>query len=99
MTRCPQCKREMRKMEFDAGYGVKVESMHCEKCGFNITQKDAMSKALKSIRERMSKEVKLVQVGTGIGIRIPNMITKALGLRKGREVLLEPEEKGIRVVV
>jgi hypothetical protein len=50
-------------------------------------------------KDKMSKEVKLVQVGTGIGIRIPNMITKALGLRKGREVLLEPEEKGIRVVV
>ena len=65
--KCTQCKSEMEKVQFDVGYGISVDSLHCEKCGFNITQDKKLKNALSTLREQMSKPVKLVRIGTGIG--------------------------------
>ena len=41
-NKCHKCKSELKKVVFDVGYGVNVESLHCERCGnlyFNTVQK------------------------------------------------------------
>jgi len=99
INKCPQCKLELRNVVFDVGYGVNVESLHCDKCGFNITKEDNLEKAISSLREQMSKEVKIIQVGNGLGLRFPNEIVKSFSLKKGEELVLKPETDGIKLIL
>ncbi|MBN1157521.1 hypothetical protein JXA85_07920 [Candidatus Woesearchaeota archaeon] len=96
---CPQCKSELKKVIFDVGYGVNVESLHCEKCGFNITNDNKLKKAISSLREQMAKEVKVIKVGTGLGVRFPNEVVKSFALKQGGDILMKPESDGIKLVV
>ena len=89
----------MKKVQFDIGYGVTVDSLHCQKCGFNLTQDKKLKNALGALREQMSKPVKLVRIGTGIGVRFSNEVVKNYGLKAGEKVLLKPEMNGIKFVV
>ncbi len=95
---CPQCKSNLEKVKFDVGYGIEVESLHCKKCGFNITDKNKLKTAIGSLREQMSKEVKIIKVGTGLGVRFPNELAKNYKLKKGEEITLRPEMDGIKLV-
>jgi len=95
---CPQCKALMQKMGYDIGYGIEVKSHHCQECGFNLTDDKQLQPALRALREKMQKEIKLVQVGNGIGIRIPNELAKSYKLKKGEPITLKPEDDGIKLV-
>lgn len=97
--KCPQCKCNLKKVIFDVGYGVDVESLHCEKCGFNITEDNKLEKAISSLKEQMTKEVKVIKVGNGLGIRFPNEMVKSFKLHKGEDLLLKPEVDGLKVIV
>lgn len=99
LKQCPQCKAQLEKVKFDVGYGIKVESLHCRSCGFNITENQKLKAAIGSLREQMSKEVKIIKVGMGLGIRFPNDIVKNYRLKKGEDIHLRPEADGIKVVV
>ena len=95
---CPKCKANLEKVKFEVGYGLEVESLHCKKCGFNITDSNKLKTAISSLRERMSKEIKIVKVGTGLGVRFPNEIVKSYKLKKGEEILLKPDAGGLKLV-
>lgn len=95
--KCPNCKNDMQKTFFDIGYGIKVMSNSCKRCGFNVTGKSTLNKAIGVLRERMKKEVKVIRVGDGLGIRFPNEFIKSYEIRKGNKLLVQPEEKGIKV--
>jgi|TARA_Y100000294_G_C8517677_1_gene321564 Zn ribbon nucleic-acid-binding protein len=95
---CPQCKTNLAKVKFDVGYGVKVDSLHCKKCGFNITDNNKLKSAINSLKEHMSKEIKIVKVGTGLGVRFPNEIVKSYRLKKGEEIILKPDVDGLKLV-
>ena len=99
VNKCPQCKSELGNVVFDIGYGINVESLHCNKCGFNITKDSKLKKAILSLREQMAKEVKVIKVGTSLGVRFPNEIVKNFDLKRGEEILLKPDEEGIKLVV
>ena len=96
--KCPECKSDMKKVKFDVGYGIEVDSLHCEKCGFNITDNKILNKALTSLRQQMTKEVKIIEVGTGLGIRFPNEIVKSFNLKRGKEIKVKPESDGLKLV-
>ena len=46
----------------------------------------------------MSKEIKIVKVGPGLGVRLPNEVVKSYKLKKGEEIVLKPEFDGIKLV-
>jgi hypothetical protein len=96
--KCPKCKANLEKVKFDVGYGIDVESFHCKRCGFNITEGDKLKNAIGSLREQMRKEIKIIKVGTGLGIRFPNEVVKSYNLRKGEEIILKPEFNGMKLV-
>ena len=96
--KCPSCKSIMEKVKFDIGYGIEADSLHCVNCGFNVTNDKVLNKALMSLREQMSKEVKVIEIGAGLGIRFPNEIVKNFKLRKGEEMLVKPEGKGLKLI-
>lgn len=89
----------MEKMKFDVGYGIEVESLHCSNCGFNITEDKKLKTAMSELRNQMSKEVKVVKIGTGLGVRLTNDIVKSYNLKQGENILLKPEVDGVKLVV
>ena len=97
--KCLQCKSIMENAKFDVGYGIEVESLHCKKCGHNVTDAKVMNRALLKLRKQMAKQVKIVRIGLGLGIRIPNELAKSFHLHKGETVLLQPEENAIKLIV
>ncbi|MFH1072366.1 MAG: AbrB/MazE/SpoVT family DNA-binding domain-containing protein [Nanoarchaeota archaeon] len=89
----------MEHVKYDIGYGLSVDSLHCKKCGFNITDSKQLKTAIGSLRKQMEKEVKIIKVGAGLGVRLPNNLVKSYRLKKGEDILLRPEEDGIKLVV
>ncbi|MDP7116389.1 MAG: AbrB/MazE/SpoVT family DNA-binding domain-containing protein [Candidatus Woesearchaeota archaeon] len=87
----------MKKVIFDLGYGVDVESFHCKKCGFNVTPDKKMKKALTSLRDQMKKEIKIIKIGDGLGVRFPNEIVKSYNIKKGGEITIKPVSDGIKL--
>jgi hypothetical protein len=88
----------MQEVIFDIGYGITIDSLHCRRCGHNTTIDKELKSAIGSLRAQIKREVKLIKVGEGIGLRLPNEIVKAYNLKKGAEILLQPEMNGIRIV-
>ena len=95
---CPQCLGAIEKTAFDVGYGVAIESSHCKSCGFTITDSKKLHQGLLLLRENMQKEVKVIRIGEGLGIRFPNDLVKNYHLHYGEEMILKPEVDGIKIV-
>ncbi|MBU1204130.1 MAG: hypothetical protein KKG60_03635 [Nanoarchaeota archaeon] len=96
--KCLNCHKNMKKTKFDIGYGIEVDSLHCEECGFNVTDDKVLNGALVSLKEQMAKEVKIIEIGNGIGIRFPNEIVKGMKLKRGREMIVRPEIDGLKLI-
>ena len=86
--RCNNCGNEMEKVKYDVGFGVEVDSYTCSNCHHNFTDEKVLDKAMEAMREKMAIKVKLLKVGTGVGIRLPNEVVKNMGLKTGEEVEL-----------
>lgn len=86
--KCNNCGNEMEKVNYDVGFGIRVDSYTCSNCHHNFTDEKMLDKAMEKLREKMAIRVKLLKVGTGVGIRIPNEIVKSMHLKTGKEVEL-----------
>jgi hypothetical protein len=95
---CPRCKIPLRSWSYDVGYGVVVPTKHCTRCQYNHADPDILNAALAKLRARMAKDVKLVAVGEGLGIRFPKEFVAQYSLEKGKKVTLKPGKKGVEVV-
>ena len=47
-----------------------------------ITEDNKLKKALSSLRKQMSKEVKVIEIGSGLGVRLPNEIVRNFSLNR-----------------
>lgn len=99
IMKCPQCKSKMDKKSFNIGYDISINSLHCKNCGFNITNNKELKPALIKLQKLMSKEVKVVRIGAGLGIRLSNDIIKGYRLKFGENVILKPEIDGVKVLI
>ena len=84
--KCSNCGNDMQKVKYDVGFGIFVDSYSCSNCRHNFTDENVLDKAMDKLREKMAIKVKLLKVGTGVGIRLPNEIVKNMGFKSGKEV-------------
>ena len=84
--KCGNCGEKMEKVKYDVGFGIVVDSFTCPNCHHNFTDEKILDEAMEKMRKRMAIRVKVLKVGTGIGIRIPNEVVQKLRLRSGQEV-------------
>ena len=96
--KCKQCGNKLKKMKFDIDYGIEVNSMNCDKCEFNVTPDNKMKNAIGLLREKMKKEVRIIQIGNGLRIRLTNNIVKNYNLKRGEMISLRPEADGIKLL-
>ncbi len=84
--KCTNCGGKLEKVKYDVGFGIVVDSYTCSNCHHNVTDEKTLDAVMEKLRERMAVRVKLVKVGTGIGLRLPNEIARRMKLRQGKEV-------------
>lgn len=92
---CINCGNKMEKVKYDLGFGISVDSYTCSNCHHNITDEKTLDDVMKRLREKMALRVKIIRVGTGVGIRIPNEIARKMKLKQGKEVEIIPQTKQI----
>ena len=93
--KCPKCKENMEMVKYDLGFGIVVDSLTCPICRFNITDEKILDEAMEKIRKKMAIRIKVLSIGTGIGIRFPNEIVKNMNLKKGQEIEIIPKSNEI----
>lgn len=98
-TKCPQCKNDMVSWKYDIGKGVTVHSLHCTKCQFNITPEKHLASAIATLHERTKKNVRIVAIGDGLGIRFPKELVDEYKIKKGANVKVKPGKNGIEIVL
>src|SRR3989344_569194 len=106
--RCIICKGNANKKlveykEFGILLG-KFNAHVCEKCGEMYFDEETANKIQQKSKELglfgLAKKVKVAEIGNSIAIRIPKEIAEFLNLKKGREVMIIPENKNeIRIEV
>lgn len=95
--KCGNCGNRMEKVRYDVGFGIMVDSYTCSNCHHNFTDEKVLDDAMEKMRERMAIRIKILKVGSGVGIRIPNEVARKLKLKTGKEVEIIPGENQIIV--
>ncbi|MFH0837258.1 MAG: AbrB/MazE/SpoVT family DNA-binding domain-containing protein [Candidatus Aenigmatarchaeota archaeon] len=95
--KCPECKEEMKKIKYDVGFGIVVDSLTCSICKHSVTNEEMLNNAMKKMREKMAISVKTIRIGNGIGIRFPNEIAKNMHIKQGQE--MEIITKGDELII
>lgn len=54
---CPRCKIEMKKVEYDLGFEVSVDSFSCPDCMLNLTDEKKLDKAIAELRLRKNNHL------------------------------------------
>jgi|SRR3989344_139519 len=75
----------------------KFKANVCEKCDEVYFSSEIVDK-IQQISKKLGlfgivRKVKVAQIGNSLAIRIPKEIALATGLKKGKEVLIEPKSK------
>lgn len=78
----------MAEVEYDIGFGIKVKSSTCTGCKFNTTKEEDLDKAMAKLREKTAIETKVIAVGSGLGLRLPNQVVSALKFKAGQKIEL-----------
>jgi len=95
--KCGNCREKMKKVKYDVGFGIVIDSLTCPNCHHNFTDEKVLDEAMEKMRGKMAIKVKVLRIGTGIGIRIPNEIVQKMKLKSGQEVELVPKDKQLIV--
>ncbi len=99
MKRCPNCNSPLKPVKWDIGQGLFVDSLHCYTCRNNVTDERHLQEKLDEFRRRNAKDIKVVGVGEGLGIRFPNEIVEQYRIKKGVKVTVNPGKNGIEIVL
>ncbi|MBI2175895.1 AbrB/MazE/SpoVT family DNA-binding domain-containing protein [Candidatus Woesearchaeota archaeon] len=69
----------------------------CTKCGETFFDSETAGKIQAKSKELglfgLAKKTKVAEVGNSMAIRVPKRLAEFIGLKKGQEVLITPEEK------
>src|SRR3989338_2456746 len=69
----------------------------CTKCGEIFFDSETVAKIQARSKELglfgLARKAKVAEVGNSIAIRVPKRLAEFVGLKKGQEVLITPEEK------
>lgn len=109
LEKCPECEKgclQKKKIPYYL-YGIKIgdfEGEVCSKCDakyFNEEQDMKIEEKVKSMNLwGLETESKIRQSGSSLSITLPSKLVKFLNVKKGKEVMLIPEdEHTIRVRV
>ena len=95
---CSECKGKMKEHEAKTADGVNYNYYKCEQCGEEILNMEQLHNIAEKYRLMKKYNVKLTKWGESIGLRIPKEITKKYNFKLDEEVIIIPEDKGIKII-
>jgi hypothetical protein len=98
---CEECNGKIEKRLVDyvlLGKNLgKFEAEVCNKCGEEVFDEEASDKIEKKAKELglwgLQSKAKVNQVGNSLAVTVTKPISKFLDLKKGKDVLIYPEDK------
>ncbi len=105
-TKCEECKGKIirKKVPFKL-YGIELGMFTaeiCQKCNEEIYDEDTLDKINKAAKQKglwgLESKTKVGEVGNSLDIRISKKIADFIGLKKGEDILVHPENKK-RIVI
>jgi len=98
MRKCSECTGTMKEFTDKTPEGVEYTYFKCQKCGEEILNMEQLHEVAEKYRTMKNYHVKISQWGTSLGIRIPKEVAEKYKLKNNEEVILIPEQKGIKIV-
>lgn len=98
MKTCTSCNNEMETLETKTPEGVLYQYYKCKKCGDEIVNMAQLHEVAKKYRQMRKYHAKLTKWGFSLGVRIPKDLVKKYKLKDNGEVIILPEEEGMRIM-
>ena len=98
MKKCSECNREMKELVNKTPEGIEYNYFKCTKCGEEILNMNQLHNVAEKYRVMKNYHVKLTKWGLSLGLRIPKEIVEKFKLKNEEEVVLIPDEKGIKLI-
>jgi len=98
MKTCTDCNSEMETHEAKTPEGVLYQYYKCKKCGDEIVNMTQLHEVAEKYRQMKKYHAKLTKWGLSLGVRIPKELVKKYKLKDNAEVIILPEEEGIRIM-
>src|SRR3989338_9440789 len=98
MKNCSNCKKQMEEQEGRTPEGIRYHYYTCKNCGEEIVDMKQLHEVAQKYRKLKSYHVKLSKWGLSLGLRIPKEIVDKYHLSDDNEVVIIPEEKGIKII-
>ena len=98
MRECTVCKGAMQEHAAKMPDGIPYHYYRCKRCGDEVLNMTQLSDVAALYRKMKRHHVKLSKWGLSLGMRIPKEMAKQYKLTDHTEVVLIPEEQGIRIV-
>lgn len=98
MKTCSECQGMMKEFTNKTPEGVDYHYYKCSKCGEEIVDLKQLHQVAERYRILKNYHVKLSQWGLSLGMRFPKEIAERYKLKEEEEVVIIPEEKGMRII-
>ena len=98
MKKCSECTGMMKELTDKTPEGIEYAYYKCLKCGEEIVHMQQLHDVAEKYRTIKNYHVKVSKWGMSLGIRIPKEVADRYKLKSDEEVILIPEEKGIKIV-
>lgn len=96
--KCVDCGGETEVLKDKLKEGIPYEYYRCKKCGEEVLDMKQLKAVAEKFREMKKYNVKLTKWGNSLGLRIPQSLTKKYNFKDKKEVMIIPEEKGIKII-
>lgn len=98
MKKCAECGGTMQELTTKTPEGAEYQYYKCTQCGEEILNMQQLHAVAEQYRAMKNYHVKLSKWGLSLGVRIPKEVVKKYKFRENEEVIIIPEEQGIKVV-
>lgn len=96
--KCSDCNGEMEVLKDRMPEGISYEYYRCKKCGEEVLDMKQLHDVAKKYRIMKRYNVKLSKWGNSLGLRLPKELAKKYNLKSNKEVIIIPQEKGIKII-
>src|SRR3989344_5213982 len=98
MKKCSECNGTMKERMDKTPEGIEYKYFKCTKCGEEVLNMEQLHNVANKYRVMKNYHVKLSKWGLSLGIRIPKEVVEKYKFKDNEEVIIIPEEQGIKIV-
>lgn len=98
MKKCSECGKTMKELVDKTPEGIEYKYFKCVKCGEEVLNMEQLHNVANKYRVMKNYHVKLSKWGFSLGIRIPKEVVNKYKFKDNGEVIIIPDEHGIKVV-